>query len=168
VLGALWWLAGDGLEARDFTLPGPEHDVLRITVGGPWESGAVHHALLGAHRRLGRAECQRVFSDFADPAGRPLQRRLDELRRTAQEVLAGVSYRDGSRRPLCARPAVLALTVPGSWVVWVCPQFVDKRFKDPSYAEAALIHEVLHVLGLGENPPTSAAITHRVMARCGG
>ena len=32
--------------------------------------------------------------------------------------------------------------------------------------EAVLIHELLHSLGLGENPPDSAAITDRVMARC--
>jgi len=30
-----------------------------------------------------------------------------------------------------------------------------------------MIHEALHTLGLGENPPTSAEITERVLARCG-
>ena len=33
--------------------------------------------------------------------------------------------------------------------------------------EILLIHELLHSLGLGENPPTSAQITNTVMARCG-
>jgi len=29
-----------------------------------------------------------------------------------------------------------------------------------------VIHEVLHTLGLGENPPSSATITIRVQNRC--
>jgi hypothetical protein len=32
---------------------------------------------------------------------------------------------------------------------------------------ASLIHEVLHTLGLGENPPSSAEITERVLRHCG-
>jgi len=38
---------------------------------------------------------------------------------------------------------------------------------DPAYAEMILIHELLHTLGLGENPPTSLEITARVTERCG-
>jgi len=34
-------------------------------------------------------------------------------------------------------------------------------------AEAVIIHETLHSLGLGENPPTSDEITRRVFSRCG-
>jgi hypothetical protein len=34
-------------------------------------------------------------------------------------------------------------------------------------AEAIVIHEWLHSLGLGENPPSSDYITTRVRARCG-
>ena len=30
-----------------------------------------------------------------------------------------------------------------------------------------LIHELLHTLGLGENPPTRSRITDAVMNRCG-
>ena len=30
-----------------------------------------------------------------------------------------------------------------------------------------MIHEFLHTLGLGENPPTSQAITEQVEFRCG-
>jgi hypothetical protein len=32
---------------------------------------------------------------------------------------------------------------------------------------AAFIHEILHTLGLEENPPSSSQITRRVLARCG-
>jgi hypothetical protein len=34
-------------------------------------------------------------------------------------------------------------------------------------AAVLLIHELLHAIGLGENPPASEAITARVVARCG-
>ena len=33
--------------------------------------------------------------------------------------------------------------------------------------EAILIHEALHSLGLGEDPPSSDYITERIRARCG-
>jgi hypothetical protein len=33
-------------------------------------------------------------------------------------------------------------------------------------AEAVIIHEMLHTLGLGENPPSSTEITFRVLNRC--
>jgi hypothetical protein len=31
-----------------------------------------------------------------------------------------------------------------------------------------VLHEVLHTLGLGENPPASTAITHRILSLCDG
>ena len=37
---------------------------------------------------------------------------------------------------------------------------------EPRLAEALVIHEMLHTLGLGENPPTSTEITKRVEGRC--
>ncbi|MGH9253012.1 MAG: hypothetical protein ACRD3C_00415 [Vicinamibacterales bacterium] len=36
-----------------------------------------------------------------------------------------------------------------------------------SGARGLVIHEFLHALGLGENPPTSDEITERVTAKCG-
>jgi hypothetical protein len=41
------------------------------------------------------------------------------------------------------------------------------RNRNRTAAEIIIIHEFLHVLGLGENPPTSDEITERVAARCG-
>jgi hypothetical protein len=35
-------------------------------------------------------------------------------------------------------------------------------------AELLVIHELLHTLGLGENPPSSVDITRVVTSRCGG
>jgi hypothetical protein len=39
--------------------------------------------------------------------------------------------------------------------------------RNSRHVEAILIHELLHSLGLGENPPSSDYITSRVRARCG-
>ena len=33
-------------------------------------------------------------------------------------------------------------------------------------SEVVIIHELLHALGLGENPPTESGITHQIFARC--
>ena len=62
---------------------------------------------------------------------------------------------------------MLAVAHPGSRAVQVCPEAIRFRYrKDPRYVEAILIHEALHTLGLGENPPSSFEITKRVMRRC--
>jgi hypothetical protein len=53
--------------------------------------------------------------------------------------------------------------------VFVCAQqFVAAARRDPMVADAALIHESLHSLGLGENPPSSSEITSRVISACRG
>jgi len=43
---------------------------------------------------------------------------------------------------------------------------VETARHDPFLADVALIHESLHSLGLGENPPSSSEITSRVISRC--
>lgn len=66
-------------------------------------------------------------------------------------------------------PRVSAYTTPGGSVVYAC----TGRFRrwqagsGPSAPVNVLIHETLHTLGLGENPPTTEEITARVEARCG-
>jgi hypothetical protein len=52
-------------------------------------------------------------------------------------------------------------------VVYVCSGVFRGQLQHrPADAEAVLIHEALHTLGLGENPPTPRAIQDRVRARC--
>jgi hypothetical protein len=64
-------------------------------------------------------------------------------------------------------PDTVAATERGSRVVFICPvRFVEIERGNPEYAEATLIHELLHSLGLGENPPRSREITQRVLSRC--
>jgi hypothetical protein len=58
----------------------------------------------------------------------------------------------------------MAFTHPGAQVIRVC----GRQFRDHDSESATIIviHEFLHTLGLGENPPTSQEITARVAARC--
>jgi hypothetical protein len=62
----------------------------------------------------------------------------------------------------------LAFTEVGSQVVRICGRHFKERFLGSRRAtEIIMIHEFLHTLGLGENPPTSEEITDRVRSRCG-
>ena len=130
-------------------------------------AGAVNRSVAGAFKRLGQERCQKLFSEFADPDGRPLQRGLDELGVSGQGYLGLVIFYDGQRHPRCAAEGVLAVTTRGGRAVMVCPEeFRRLTFRDPRLAEAVIIHETLHTLGLGENPPSSREITSRVISRC--
>lgn len=141
--------------------------VSRVRVGSLRSVGAVERALVGARRRLARPGCERILHEFRDREGRPLSEELRALGATAEAHLGTLFFYDGGERPTCqAATRPLAFTHVGSRVVYVCPSFADLERKDPVLAEAALIHESLHTLGLGENPPTSSAITARVMAAC--
>ena len=60
----------------------------------------------------------------------------------------------------------MLVSTPNVPRVVVCPGFAGVQRSDPDFAESLVIHELLHTLGLGENPPTSAEITRRVEARC--
>ena len=132
-------------------------------------AGTVERAPGGARRRLERPACQRLFSEFAGHQGRPLVEALEAKGRSGEEHLGALIFYDGTHERPCDRPATLAFTWPGSPIVFVCAeQFTKAARRSPVLVEAALIHEGLHSLGLGENPPTSAAITSRVLHRCGG
>jgi hypothetical protein len=119
----------------------------------------------GARERLGRPECLAVLTDFESVNGGRLDQVLRAMGRTAQEELDRMVLESGQGRYVCERSAVLASTSVRSSVVSVClPRFM---FLSPAHQEAILIHEMLHSLGLGENPPDSLTITKRVMDRCG-
>jgi len=118
----------------------------------------------GARERLGRPECQAVLADFKDGSGRRLDEVLRATGRTAQEQMDYLVFRSGFGRAFCGR-STLAATNVGSPVVFVC--FRQLTLLRREYQEAVLIHEMLHSLGLGENPPESVAITAQVLKRCG-
>ena len=130
------------------------------------ERFAVARALGGAARMLGDPECQALLDEFADASGRPLRATLQGSGLRAPEYLDGIFFYDAPPR-LC-EASTLAVTMPGSRAVLVCgSRFVRQMERNVLHAEAILVHEALHSLGLGENPPSSDYITERIRARCG-
>lgn len=142
---------------------------MRTTLQVEREIRAFRRAMAGALRRLESPKCQRLFSEFRDRSGRTLTEGLDALGQTPASFMGWVLFADGRDERLCGDRNVLAMTQTGNRAVWICgKQFAQTDGTDPKLTEAVLIHEVLHTLGLGENPPSSTSITSRVRARCGG
>jgi hypothetical protein len=127
---------------------------------------AVARAREGAARRLEDAQCRLVFSDFRDALGRTIERNLEKWDMSPAEYLRMLPFVDGSGEALCQREKVMLASIPNVPRVIVCPGFARLQRYEPGAAEILAIHEVLHTLGLGENPPASTEITQRVEARC--
>ena len=143
------------------TDPGPA----TIFVGGA-AALDITRALRGALRKLQDPTCQQLLDDFTDRGGRPLRENLGAS--TPDAYLARLTLRDGeiprgSRH--CASSGAAAFTVDGA-AVFVCGTAFHTL--GPGTRANALIHEMLHTLGLRENPPSSAEITRRVAEHCGG
>jgi hypothetical protein len=136
------------------------------------EGSAVERALTEAaqeaEKKLAEPACRAVFSDFRSLDGRPLSEVLQGVGQDATTYFRGLVFYDGYGRKSCETRDILASTSPGSRAVFLCSaQFVEKARRDPGLAAALLIHEELHTLGLGENPPSSREITQQVIRRCG-
>ena len=145
------------LEAAPFRVRVPNNEV----------SQAVTRALVAADRLLAEPACQEVLTDFRDASARTLKEILDGNDVSARGYLRWIVFSDGRGLKACSSKATLAVTEPGSRVVFICPTaFVEAAWGNPEDAEATLIHEMLHSLGLGENPPRSRDITERVRVRC--
>jgi hypothetical protein len=143
---------------------GQEARNVRLVHNG--ERFAVARALDGAARTLGQTECQALLDEFKDTSGRPLRVALEAFGVSASEYLGQVFFYDAP--PSACRTSELAVTTPGSRAILVCgSRFARQVGRSSRHAEAILIHEALHSLGLGENPPTSDHITERIRARCG-
>jgi hypothetical protein len=132
-----------------------------------------HHITLlrareGAARRLERPECERVLAEFRDGQGRTLAESLAPWNMSASQYVRELAFRDGSFHPLCREGRSLLVAGVGKPPVFVCAGFSRKAERDPWIAEIWVIHEALHTLGLGENPPSSREITERVSQACGG
>jgi hypothetical protein len=127
---------------------------------------ALERAAREALQRLERQNCGRVLSDFEDASGRTIQDRLDVLGETPRSYLARLTFRDAFDRR-CQDSVTLAFTYLGTREVFVCgTQFWQAYRRNPSHVEALVIHEMMHTLGLGENPPSSLVITAQVKKRC--
>jgi hypothetical protein len=107
-----------------------------------------------------------VLDDFADGQGRPLSEKLRVFGVSPEEYLGMLPFLDGASRPLCDAGQSQLLTTAGTARVLVCKPFLDTVRDRRITAEVYVIHEMLHTLGLGENPPTSQEITQQVIRRC--
>jgi hypothetical protein len=139
----------------------------RVTIGHSGPRKAVLASLDSAMRWLEDGRCQTLLSEFRDERGRPLAERLGQLGMSCENYFRVILFRDGSF-PNCGSAAkILAFTAPGSRVVFICARYFERTWRDrPELATAVVIHEALHTLGLGENPPSSRSITERVLAVC--
>lgn len=138
-----------------------------LTRSGP-DTAAVLMALAGAQRKLQDPECQKVLSDFRDGEGRTLAENLAWMRMEPADYVTVLFFRDGSEASagsLCRSAGAAAATEPKSRLVFVCgPAF---RRQARRVRENTLIHEMLHSLGLEENPPSSEEINAQIRLRCG-
>ena len=140
----------------------------RLHLPDPVGSRIARKTLDLAWERLARISCADLLNGFVDLAGRPLNERLRELTVDRQTYLTMIVFVDGSRETPCIKGS-FAYTAPGSRVVRLCVEELKRTWQTgPEHAVSRVIHEMLHTLGLGENPPSSAEITRRVLAGCGG
>jgi hypothetical protein len=133
----------------------------------PSLQAAVERALTEATGHLDHEKCAGIFRDFRDTHGKPLSANLAERRLTARAFLQAIRFADGEHQRACENADVLAFTHPRTDIVYLCgTRFALFAHTNPRLGAALLLHEELHALGLGENPPPSHEITMRVLAAC--
>jgi hypothetical protein len=149
------------------SIPEATAPIYAIRIAHEATAGTLQRLLDDARARLSRPACQQVLDDFAASDGRSLRSRLEDVGCSPEAYLELMIFYDGSKQRRCLQKGNLAVTHVGGRVVYVCPEELRARARrNPAWAEAALIHEALHSLGLGENPPSSQEITAQVLRRC--
>jgi hypothetical protein len=168
-LAALFgWGSVTGLEqwvppAPAASLPVPAHPSLN-----PRAAVALDRMLGLAEEKLSNPVCREIFGEFQDASGRPLDGVLEETGRDATGLLRGLEFVDGTATIACRDRRTLAWTNPGARTIRLCSlEFADAAHAHPQFVANLLIHESLHSLGLGENPPSSLEITELVGRKCG-
>jgi hypothetical protein len=131
-----------------------------------FESRSVEFAREGAMRRLREPGCQRLLEELRGADGSPLTTKLATFGVSADQYLAMIPFLDGTDRPLCRGGQSQLLTTRGVARIAVCRPFLQTVDRERVTAEVYVIHEMLHTLGLGENPPSSQEITQRVKRQC--
>ena len=156
-------LSAAGLLFAATAVAGPHPDPDRVSA-----RDLAAPAIRVAFEKLERRGCRELLEDFRDAAGRRLAENLESTGMTPGEFLATLAFRDGRAVPRCASGRVAAGANFGSRIVAICKgTFARAQAEDRGHAANLLIHEMLHALGLGEDPPTSEEITRQVARRCG-
>ena len=139
----------------------------RVYIDDAFTGDAARRALRGASERLGEPACQLVLSEFQDGRGLPLSEKLGELGVSPEGYLRLVIFHDAGGSPQCGKPGVLAFTIRNSRIVYLCGRdFERAERRDPREMQVTIIHEMLHSLGLGENPPSPRDINFRILQLC--
>lgn len=139
----------------------------RVYIDDPYVRDAVRRALEGASSLLETPKCQSVLSEFVDEGGRPLTARLASLDLSLKEYMRVLVFMDGGAHRRCNQQGVLGFTTTGGRIIYVCGRAFERNWKrNAPEARATIIHELLHSLGLGENPPSPRYITDRVQQLC--
>jgi hypothetical protein len=129
----------------------------------------VQRTVARAAARLEEPGCALVLGDFTDlRSGLPLSATLASSGRTTSSFFRSLRFVDADQMVQCRRRPAWAWVPVGGDVVFVCrSRFEALVRKDEWLAGDVLVHESLHSLGLGENPPSSEEITMGVVRRCG-
>jgi hypothetical protein len=126
----------------------------------------VRSAVELALAKLALPGCSEIYGDFKLPNGSTPRGELVRLGIGPEEFLRRLLFVDGSRDRLCRTGRAVLTATPGSRVIRVCPGFAGFQLRDPNLSASLIIHESLHALGLGEDPPSGRDITQRIERRC--
>ena len=137
-----------------------------ILMPTPFGQTVVRYALNLAEAKLDRPGCRDIYAQFVLQDGGTPQGVLDAMGIEPRSLLEHLVFMDGSHEAVCAAGRAGLTTSPGSFVIFVCPQFTQLYVHNPPLAAILILHESLHVLGLAEDRPTSGTITDEVEWRC--
>jgi hypothetical protein len=144
-----------------------EKEWSNVQIEDPYTRYAARRALSGASHWLAQPKCQTLFLEFKDERHLPLATKLSELGTHPERYLRTALFLDGAQAPMCQRHGVLAFTARESRVIYLCGRDFERAWRrDAREVQATIIHELLHSLGLGENPPPPRRITDRVKRLC--
>jgi hypothetical protein len=131
-------------------------------------ANAIDVARTKVRARLRSPACRMLLSSYTDASGRSLMDNLTALEAGPEQYVGWLLFRPApSGARACAEPSNVFFTTPGSRVVFTCGErFATLHASDPDLAASLVLHEMLHSLGLGENPPSPSQITSRVVERC--
>jgi hypothetical protein len=154
-------------DASETLKPLAESGWPNIQIADPYTRDAARRALGGASVWLTRPQCQSLFAEFKDERQRPLTDKLGELETDPEGYLRMALFLDGAQFPTCKRHGILAFTARGSRVIYLCGRDFERAWRrDRREVQATIIHELLHSVGLGENPPAARHISDRVQRLC--